>query len=57
VDGLRFEWDSRKNQANIQRHGIPFEEAQTAFMDDKGGQSPQEGSPRLLIDNYNVSIM
>ena len=36
MNGLRFEWDSRKNQSNIQRHGIPFEEAQTAFMDDKG---------------------
>jgi len=29
-----FEWDDRKNQANIKKHGISFEEAQTIFLDE-----------------------
>ena len=28
-----FEWDSRKAKANLRRHGVSFEEAQTVFTD------------------------
>ncbi|MBI1945078.1 MAG: BrnT family toxin [Deltaproteobacteria bacterium] len=31
---LRFEWDARKANANLRKHGVAFEEAQTAFFDD-----------------------
>ena len=31
---LRFECDQRKNAANRRKHGVSFEEAQTAFSDD-----------------------
>ncbi len=31
--GLRFEWDPAKAQANLKKHGISFEEAQTVFDD------------------------
>jgi hypothetical protein len=31
--GLLFEWDPRKAQLNIKRHGISFDEASTAFSD------------------------
>jgi uncharacterized protein len=30
-----FEWDENKNEANQERHGIPFEDAQLAFLDPK----------------------
>ena len=30
-----FEWDSKKNQANIEKHGVDFYDAQHAFMDEK----------------------
>lgn len=30
---LKFEWDENKNQANIKKHGISFEEATTVFND------------------------
>ena len=36
MNGLRFEWDERKNQSNVRRHGIAFEEAQTTFVDENG---------------------
>ena len=28
-----FEWDRRKAAANLRRHGVSFEEAQTVFTD------------------------
>lgn len=28
-----FEWDEKKNQANIKKHGVSFFEAQRAFFD------------------------
>lgn len=31
---IKFEWDENKNQINIHKHGISFEEAQTVFYDD-----------------------
>ena len=31
---IRFEWDPRKAAANLQKHGISFAEAETAFYDD-----------------------
>ena len=33
-DEIRFEWDDRKNQINIKKHGISFLEAEEAFFDD-----------------------
>jgi len=34
MNKLIFEWDDIKNKINIQKHGVSFEEAQTAFFDD-----------------------
>jgi len=31
---LRFDWDFRKAKANLQKHRVSFEEAQTAFLDE-----------------------
>ncbi|CAN2042987.1 BrnT family toxin [Candidatus Magnetomoraceae bacterium gMMP-1] len=30
---MEFEWNSIKNQANLKKHGINFEEAQSVFDD------------------------
>ena len=30
----KFEWDENKNQINIKKHGISFEEAEAVFDDD-----------------------
>ncbi len=35
MDGLSFVWDERKNLANQRKHGVSFEEAQTAFLDER----------------------
>lgn len=34
MNGLRFVWDAGKNLANRRKHGVSFEEAQTAFRDE-----------------------
>ena len=34
---VRFEWDARKSRANKKKHGVAFEEARTAFLDDMPG--------------------
>jgi uncharacterized DUF497 family protein len=34
MNGLRFVWDAGKNLANRRKHGVSFEEAQTAFHDE-----------------------
>lgn len=31
---IKFEWDSAKATANIRKHGVSFEEAQTVFYDE-----------------------
>ena len=30
---MKFEWDKAKNEANISKHGLSFEQAKSAFAD------------------------
>ncbi|MCK4515504.1 MAG: BrnT family toxin [Spirochaetaceae bacterium] len=30
---MRFEWEAKKNQGNIRKHGVSFEEAREVFDD------------------------
>ena len=30
---MRIDWDENKNKANIKKHGVSFEEAQSVFYD------------------------
>jgi uncharacterized DUF497 family protein len=34
MNDLLFEWDSRKNSANLKKHGVSFGEAKTVFTDE-----------------------
>ena len=64
---LEFEWDARKNAANLKKHGLAFDEALTVFADplarifddpDHSVEEPREiiigysGRPRLLVVGY-----
>jgi hypothetical protein len=33
---LEFEWDGRKASQKQRKHGVSFEEARTAFLDENG---------------------
>lgn len=35
MEGIQFLWDEKKNRANRRKHGVSFEEAQTAFFDER----------------------
>lgn len=35
MDAPRFEWDPAKAAANVKKHGVSFEEAQTVFEDEE----------------------
>ena len=35
---LTFEWDNRKDKANLKKHGVSFEEARSAFFDENALQ-------------------
>jgi len=34
MDNLKFEWDRAKSSANVKKHKISFDEAQSAFYDE-----------------------
>ena len=34
MSDFRIEWDEAKARTNLRKHGISFEEAETAFLDD-----------------------
>lgn len=42
MEELRFEWDEKKNEINIKKHGVSFEEASTSFYDDLAIIIPDE---------------
>jgi hypothetical protein len=50
---ISFEWDSNKNRANLAKHGVSFEEAQTVFYDENARLNPDpshsESEDRFLI--------
>ena len=35
---LKFDWDNRKENANMKKHGISFDEARTVFYDENAMQ-------------------
>jgi uncharacterized DUF497 family protein len=36
VSNIEFAWDGRKAKSNLAKHGVSFEEAKTAFLDENG---------------------
>jgi uncharacterized DUF497 family protein len=59
MSDIRFEWDDRKAQQNEPKHGISFEEAQTAFEDEYARLTPDpdhsQGEERyILLDMSTV---
>jgi uncharacterized DUF497 family protein len=53
VSEPRFEWDPRKNASNLRKHGVSFQEAETAFTDDDGllldDPDHSEGEQRFVL--------
>ena len=63
MDYLKFEWDKKKEHANIKKHGVSFEEARTAFYDEHAIQffdpdhSDEEDRFILLGTSYKLNTL
>lgn len=57
---LRFVWDASKNRANQRKHGVSFEEAQTAFLDEKAqvyfDPDHSEAEDRFILLGMSFSL-
>jgi len=55
-----FEWDQGKNRANRQKHGVSFEEARSAFLDEYARVMPDdehsEDEERFLLLGMSASL-
>lgn len=49
---MRFDWDDKKNQLNIRKHGISFDLAMMVFMDDNRIEYYDEVHSILGEDRY-----
>ncbi len=63
MNQLEFEWDKKKDKANIKKHGVSFEEARTAFYDESAIQffdpehSEDEDRFLLLGSSFNLKTL
>jgi uncharacterized DUF497 family protein len=57
---LVFEWDEGKNSANRQKHGVSFEEARSAFLDENARVVPDsehsEEEDRFVLLGLSASL-
>ena len=55
---IEFAWDRRKAKSNLKKHGISFDEAQSAFLDDYarliGDPDHSEDEDRFLLLGYSL---
>ncbi|MEW6078689.1 MAG: BrnT family toxin [Thermodesulfobacteriota bacterium] len=60
---LKFEWDIRKERANIKKHGVSFQEARAVFYDENAIQyfdpdhSDEEDRFILLGISYKLRVL
>jgi uncharacterized DUF497 family protein len=55
-----FEWDARKSRANKAKHGVSFEEARTAFLDENARVIPDaehsDDEERFVLLGMSVQL-
>ena len=54
MNNIRFQWDENKNQANVKKHKISFDEAKSVFLDENARVIPD---PEHSIDEERFIIM
>ena len=56
---IKFEWTQSKAKSNLKKHGVSFEEAQSAFYDDLAVQfydeAPDDEERFILLGMSNLS--
>ena len=60
MEDVRFTWDAAKARANVAKHGIGFEKAETAFSDEEAILVPDPehsaGEERFLLIGLSVRL-
>lgn len=60
MEDLRYEWDERKNRANRRKHGVAFEEARTAFLDENARRvsdpDHSNGEDRYILVGLSIRL-
>lgn len=60
MNELRFEWDERKEKANIKKHGVSFNEARTVFYDENAIQffdpDHSESEDRFILLGISLKL-
>jgi len=60
MTSVRFEWNEKKNAANRRKHGVSFEEARTAFLDEHARVIPDpehsSDEERFVLIGLSVSV-
>ena len=60
MNELRFEWDERKEKANIKKHGVSFDEARTVFYDENAIQffdpDHSESEDRFILLGISLKL-
>lgn len=55
-----YEWDENKNQANIKKHGVSFEEPKTVFEDKESilfnDESHSDDEERFLLIGFSFKL-
>ena len=59
MEEVKFEWDQKKNEANIRKHKISFEEAKTVLGDEKAAiahdPDHSEDEDRYIIIGFSAN--
>lgn len=60
MNDLSFEWDKSKASINLKKHGISFEEAKSAFSDERAkliaDPDHSEDEDRFILLGYSSSM-
>ena len=60
MEDLRYEWDEKKNRSNQRKHGVAFEEARAAFLDENARRVPDpdhsNGDDRYILVGLSIRL-
>jgi uncharacterized DUF497 family protein len=60
MEDLRYERDEKKNRSNQRKHGVAFEEARTAFLDEIARRVPDpdhsSGEDRYALVGLSIRL-
>lgn len=56
---MEFEWDSRKAEGNVRKHGVTFDEAATVFLDELAvsGSDPDHSVSESRYIAFGISSL